>query len=87
MLKSAYTFLVKRFDKFLQKNNSKGMVRIDKTSSKLNALNIKDQKILDVINNLRRVKSWEYDSKRCRTTVFSLICYLQRIASGRCDSI
>ena len=58
MLKSAYTFLVKRFDKFLQKNNSKGMVRIDKTSSKLNALNIKDQKILDVINILRRVKSY-----------------------------
>lgn len=55
---SAYTFLIERFDKYLQKNNSRGLIRIDKTSNKPNALNAKDDRILTIINNLRKVGSY-----------------------------
>ncbi len=58
VLQSAYTFLVERFERFLQKNNSKGLIRIDKVSNKPNALNAKDQKILNIINNLRAFGSY-----------------------------
>ena len=54
VLETGYTFLVERFDKFLRKSNHKGIIRIDKTSNKNNALNKKDQKILDAINRIRK---------------------------------
>lgn len=53
ILQSAYTFLIERFEKFLQKNSNKGLVRIDKVSNKSNALSAKDKKILTTINLLR----------------------------------
>lgn len=56
--KSAYTFLIERFDKYLQRNNSKGLIRIDRTSNKPNTLNAKDSRILTVINSLREVGSY-----------------------------
>lgn len=54
ILETGYTFLIERFDKFLRRTNNKGIIRIDKTSNKPNALNVKDCKILDVINKIRK---------------------------------
>ena len=46
-------FLAERFDKFLAHTKNKGLVRIDKTSNKSNALNVKDYFILEKINCIR----------------------------------
>ena len=54
ILEKGYTFLVERFDKFLRRTNSKGIIRIDKTSNKPMALNKKDRKILETINWIRK---------------------------------
>ncbi len=51
---SAYTFLIERFDKYLQRKDSKGLIRIDRTSNKRNVLNAKDERILTIINELRK---------------------------------
>ena len=50
VLETAYIFLVERFDKFLTKEQNKGIMKIDKTSNKQCALNAKDKRILDIIN-------------------------------------
>ena len=55
---SAYTFLIERFDRYLQKTCNKGLIRIDRTSNRPNASNDKDDRIRDVINDLRRVGSY-----------------------------
>ena len=54
ILETGYTFLIERFDKFLRRTNHKGIIRIDKTSNKVNALNAKDNKILDAVNKIRK---------------------------------
>ena len=54
VLETAYMFLIERFDKFLHKKGEKGMLRLDRTSAKLNSLNPKDRRILDFINRIRK---------------------------------
>lgn len=53
ILETAYKFLVERYDKFLRKTENKGVIRIDRTSNKPTTLNKKDDKILNLINNVR----------------------------------
>ena len=51
--------MIERFDKYLQRNDSRGLIRIDRTSNKPNTLNAKDGRILTVINNLREFGSYQ----------------------------
>lgn len=55
ILDYGYMLLTERFDYFLRENSSKGIVRIDRTTSPNQVnLNCKDSNILKLINNIRK---------------------------------
>jgi len=55
VLDMAYTMVIERFDNFLEENNSKGIVRIDRTTNNEEyKLNARDQHVLSLVNSIRK---------------------------------
>ena len=87
ILRTAYTFLVERFDLFLTRKENKGMLRIDLTSNKPGSLNAKDCEILEHINTIRKKgTSWQVIKTLSKSQFFmillhSLACRLRMLSA------